>query len=165
MFKGKAKLFDSTYKPAYENYVEGCKVNHVEPQAEDSNDYWEYVYETRQMWFDDFFRYGLKSVLSHDKPCLISGTLGLWDGRHDIQPVKCVNLAKAIKKCFGSCDDYEVEFSYGVIYVTSYHHDGVNTFEIKLLSTRGVNAMQGTDYGKPINIEVRPYMTKNYHIK
>lgn len=36
-------LCDTTIVPSYEDYKDWCEMNEVEPQGEDSNDYWEFV--------------------------------------------------------------------------------------------------------------------------
>ena len=165
MFKTRVTLFDSTEHPSYEEYVEMCKANHVDPHPDGSNDYWDHVADTMQMWHDDFFKYNINDISENDRPCLISGELGLWDGNHEIAPVKCRNLRKAINKCIGSCDYFEVEFENGVIHVAGYHHDGVNVFDIQLLSAHGERVLEGLDFGETVPFEIKKYMTKMYHIK
>ena len=39
----KVTLCDTSYIPKYEEYKEYCEANEYEPQAEDSQDYCEYV--------------------------------------------------------------------------------------------------------------------------
>ena len=50
----KVTLCDTSYIPEYEDYKEHCEANDCEPQAENSQDYWDYVSEIRAMEYDDF---------------------------------------------------------------------------------------------------------------
>ena len=63
---------------------------------------------------------------------IITGTLGLWDGRHDIMPVETETVKEALNKCLGSCDHIAIwSEGEGLLYVETYHHDGTNQFQIK----------------------------------
>jgi hypothetical protein len=46
-------LIDTTYG-SYEDYVDNCELNGVQPQGEDSNDYWYFVSDCRQMEWENF---------------------------------------------------------------------------------------------------------------
>lgn len=61
----------------------------------------------------------------------ITGKLGLWDGVHEIEPVKCSTFYEAVIRCIGNCDDFEViKTGNKTIHVNAYHHDGCNRFKI-----------------------------------
>lgn len=85
-------------------------------------------------FYDDF---GSHSNLTYSKigdcPVVITGSLGLWDGRKEIVPVTCDSVSKAIYKCI----DYDYQCIYedenGDLFVEDYHHDGINVFKISLL--------------------------------
>lgn len=150
-------LYDSREEIPYEDYVENCEINDCEPAEEDSQDYWDWVNETRAMYWDD-----LKMNMCYSKidyPLIITGSLGLWDGRHTIQPMiiesegygrkfttcdytgyELPSIKKAVEKaCSGrSVEDFDVTYEDGVIYVNCYHHDGTNRFEIHKLSKKGI---------------------------
>ena len=81
-------------------------------------------------------------------PCVIVGTLGLWNGRKDIYPTKCDDLVSAINKCAGSASNVIVILNNGCIEVNAMHHDGTNCFEIHLLNKLGIDTM-GADLTKP----------------
>lgn len=72
-------------------------------------------------------------------PCLVTGTLGLWDGRHTVRGVE-PTLARALCTCMGEGDVTVEEDGRGNLTVTARHHDGVNTFEIRLLTEKGVRS-------------------------
>ncbi len=81
-------------------------------------------------------------------PCVVVGTLGLWNGRKDIYPTKCDDLVSAINKCAGSASNVIVILNNGCIEVNAMHHDGTNCFEIHLLNKLGIDTM-GADLTKP----------------
>lgn len=72
----------------------------------------------------------------------ITGSLGLWDGRHEIIPVVVKTLEAAINKCYGndSTNDYTVEEDqYGKLHITYSHHDGNNYFVVMKLDPNEKN--------------------------
>lgn len=92
-------------------------------------------------WNDDFdIKHGevCYSPLA-DQEVLITGTLGLWNGRHKIQPVKADNILEAIQRCCGQdIDEVDMyEDSYGNFILDAYHHDGCNHFVIKKHTKKG----------------------------
>ena len=95
---------------------------------------------------------------------MITGSLGLWNGRPTIAPVLCNNLVEAIEKCFGSCDDLEVNLENGHLEVLAKHHDGTNCFEIHILSKKGLREVERPKYtwcGE--EYEPKPYWFKNIY--
>ena len=150
-------LYDSREDFPYEDYVEFCEMNDIEPAGENSQDYWDWVSQTRSDYYDD-----LMSNLSWtkiDSPVMITGSLGLWDGKHEIHPVvmksegygrkfstcdytgyDIPSLKAAIKKCCEGRDtlDVEVKFEEDRIVVYAHHHDGCNIFDIRRLSEKGL---------------------------
>lgn len=154
------KVYDSTSTLSYDDYVENCNANGREPQEDGSDDYWEEVYFHQEIWREDFFS-NIKHCKDNNGMVIITGSLGLWDGSHDIYPTKCDCLLSAVKKCWGSSDEFDMEFKNGVYYCNAYHHDGANSFEIRKLSAKGIIA---TDkwYGDNANVEVKDYWTKKF---
>lgn len=152
----------------YNDYVDFCECNEIEADDENSNDYYEWLSEEISRQIEDFFdnlSYG-----SVDYPLLITGTLGLWDGKKTIYPVKMESsdwatkykkhdgtycdytrphflnpsIKNAIKKCINgnSIEDFGVRFDNGIIEVDAMHHDGTNTFYIRKLSKRGLKKVE-----------------------
>jgi hypothetical protein len=105
----------------------------------DSEEYYELYTDACTMNFEDFMS-NLK-YSNNNQPCVIIGSLGLWNGKHTIYPVVMDNVVDAIYKCLGNdaitMDIYKVN---GYLEVNIYHHDGCNTFEIHLLNNKGLNA-------------------------
>jgi len=162
----------------YEDYREDCEENDREPEAEDSNDYYEWLSDTTTRYWEDF-QANLKYSKA-DYPLMITGSLGLWNGRPDMYPILVESedwvthyknwkgeiveyhthhydnpsILKAILKCLGSCDDIKVRFNDGVVEVDALHHDGTNCFYIRKLSKKGLAAVEaannrGEDEYKP----------------
>ena len=73
---------------------------------------------------------------------LITGTLGLWNGKPDIYPVFCYSLEKALQKCWGKCDEFRVDIQNGVITAYAHHHDGTNVFTIYGVGTSTMTPAQ-----------------------
>ena len=72
--------------------------------------------------------------------CVIEGVLGLWDGKHTIQPVYA-NLGQCITKCVSNGNEVEIYEEDGELKIDAYHHDGTNHFTIKLESGLPLNLM------------------------
>lgn len=62
----------------------------------------------------------------------IYGTLGLWDGKHDIMPEEEDYFEDAIKRCLGrDIESFEIYKSGDwTLYIDAHHHDGTNHFKI-----------------------------------
>lgn len=62
----------------------------------------------------------------------IYGTLGLWDGKHDIYPEECDDWETAIRKCIGrDIEDFEIyQAGNWTVYIDAHHHDGTNRFKL-----------------------------------
>lgn len=118
---------------SYDDYKMFCADNGIEPDSEDSNDFYTFMSERTAEDVDDFFM-NLEDSPEDRRACIISGSLGLWWGRPEIEPVRCETLTEAIKKCINPGDsirDFRLDLEDGVITVSAYHHDGCNSFTIK----------------------------------
>lgn len=147
---------------SYEDYKEWCDEMDEEIHPEDSPEYWEQCYRIFENDWDDFednMEYSAWNL-----PCMITGVLGLWNGRPTIEPVYCETLIEAIQKCFSGCDDAEVILENGYITVLGKHHDGTNVFEIHILSKKGLIEVERPMYvihGEEYNI--KPFWFKNIY--
>ena len=115
----------------YESYEEFCEDNDIEPQGEDSDDFYEWCSEEA----DNNYESDMDNIKCHKEynvPVTISGKLGLWDGKHEIVPVEMDSVYDAIVKCYSrDIDRLKVTYEDGVIVVYATHHDGTNIFQIK----------------------------------
>lgn len=164
MSKKKVKfvLFDTMEDFSYEDYKEDCICNNREPQGEDSQDYWDYVSYMRQTYYEEAMS-EVKHAKELNTPVLITGTLGLWNGRPNIYPQRDENVHDAIQRCWGrDIQDMDVTFEDGVFYVKAYHHDGTNCFEIHKLSKRGINVTEDWYQGRN-ECEVKNYWLAKFN--
>lgn len=66
-----------------------------------------------------------------DGSVTITGTLGLWNGTHEIIPVECESLSEAITKCIGrDTENLVIKEDENKYYVSCSHYDGTNRFTI-----------------------------------
>lgn len=126
--------YNINYEEWYHEFVDYCKENNLENiYDEDSDVFYNWVYDTLNMNLDDFFT-NLKYDKENNTDCIITGTIGKWNGNFDIYPTKCNTLYDAIIKCIRECDYFVITENNGVIHITSMHHDGRNYFEIHKLN-------------------------------
>ena len=124
-----ATTFEDPAGFSYEDYLEFCDINGYEPAGEDSDGFYNWVYEEIALNYEQDLE-NIKRFEPYNKPVSVTGTLGLWDGPHDIIPTVLGSVYDAIIECSRSADDVDVEWNDGEIIVKGYHHDGVNIFYI-----------------------------------
>lgn len=138
----------------YESYEEYCDDNDIEPQGEDSDDFIDWCYEEAEESYNCDMD-NIRCCKQYNVPCIITGHLGLWDGRHEIAPEKVDSVYDAIIKCYGrdGLCKLKVNFEDGKIVVYYTHHDGTNIFNIYALSESGVKKYEDWEYeGKELNL-------------
>lgn len=74
------------------------------------------------------------------RPCVVCGTVGTWQGDRAICAKRFDNLKDAIYACVNSCGEAVISQRASNIIVDGYHHDGTNHFEIHVLNGKGVRA-------------------------
>ena len=119
----------------YESYEEHCDINGIEPCGKDSDEYFEWCAEEAEEAYNcDMDE--VRACKEYNVPCVITGTLGLWDGKHNIHPTKVGSVYDAIIRCYGrdSLSNLKVNYEDGKIVVYYSHHDGTNIFFIHALS-------------------------------
>lgn len=129
-------VFDSRELRTYDEYLEFCEINGIEPQGEDSSHYHEIVGELLSNDFD-CFTHNIKHCMYNEHKWAVEGTLGLWNGRKDIVPKVFDNLLDAISACISGCDYFKITKRNSTIEVEAIHHDGTNRFTLKCLSDLG----------------------------
>lgn len=158
----KYNLYDDSYIPEYEEYVDYCEANGIEPDEEDSQDYWDYVNHYHEYDWDDL-KTNLKYSKQAQQPCLVYGTLGLWNGKPNIYPTRCESLIQAINKCCRSVDNIKIDCEDGIINVYAMHHDGTNHFYIQPLSKKGLMATSRWYDNNAGCEEYKDYWVKKYN--
>lgn len=156
-------LCDTTSTPSYDSYVEYCKeCLGCEPSDENSEEYWDYVNEMNESEY-----VSMRENMAYSKQCqcpvIITGKLGLWDGKHEIYPVRCDTLYDAISECSKNADSVKVEYQDGVVRVHSYHHDGCNSYQIHKISKRGEIVCSKWENGTSPNTDVKGYWFAKFH--
>lgn len=133
---------------SYENYVAYCREMEDTPNAEDSNDYWEWVNNMAGNDYEDFFD-NLESSKNNSGSFMITFNLGRWNGRTQGYEAKIYhNLSEAIHKALNSSRDYldyKISWEDGNVVVYGYHHDGTNIMTIKKLSAHGLKNLDCKD--------------------
>jgi len=98
----------------------------------------------------------IEACKEYNVPVLITGHLGLWWGKPEIEPVREESVHNAIQKCLNGADTVTVEWEDGEIHVFAGHHDGCNCFTIRALSKKGI-AKQYAEY-KEHDFKRLPYL-------
>ena len=129
-------LFDSHEVRSYDEYLEFCEMNNIEPQGEDSAHYYDIVGELQSLDYDDLMTNIKYSVYNRQK-WAVEGMLGLWNGHVEIVPKVFDNLLDAISACVHKCDYIKITKRFSTIEVEAIHHDGTNRFTLKCLSDLG----------------------------
>ena len=88
-------LCDTTSIIEYDVYIEHCEINDLTPQGEDSEDFYNVAREYQVLEFDDLLA-NLRYCEANNYKWVVSGTLGLWNGRHEIEPTLFNNLIDAL---------------------------------------------------------------------
>ena len=141
---------DSTSEISIDEIKDSCECNDNDVPEEDTEAYYDIVTHLQTTDVDDFFG-NLRYSKYNNKPCIIVGTLGLWDGRHDIYPTYQNSIEDAISNCIEHADDYKIYIDDDTLKVSVYHHDGSNHFSILVLSKKGENHYGNED--KPFDFD------------
>jgi hypothetical protein len=107
-------------------WKEYCVDNDVEFN-EDSID-WDYICDMRDFEWEDVM-YNLIDQFAENE-VILSGFLGLWNGRPQIANYHFAQIEKAIHKCLSSGDEWQITYDNWGIYIDVFHHDGTNSFTI-----------------------------------
>ena len=128
-----SELTIETFEDVYDDILNEREIK------KDSEDYWDLFSSACQNNWDDFIS-NLK-YSQNNKPCVLTGRLGLWNGNPQIEPIIFDNIVDAIKRTItNSIDNIEVYKVNGHLEINAFHHDGCNCFEIHLLNERGCKA-------------------------
>lgn len=150
--------YDSSYYPCYEDYVENCIDNGIEPAEEDSQAYWDWASEMNRLDWEDFL--SNLHFSKNNQPCMVTGRLGLWHGAKSIVPQVFEDVEDAIYKIARQAGYLKVSLQDGHLVVEQSHHDGCNYFEINLLSAKGMKEVE-----RPCYQYERDYAPKKWWFK
>lgn len=130
------KSWDLLSQKEQDDFISSVREDSEEELWSDEDSFIDHCIEIWNDYFYDDFGLNCSNLTCSkiaDYPAIITGTLGLWDGKKEIVPVTCDSVARAIYRCINN--DYQViyEDENGDLFVEDYHHDGVNVFKISLL--------------------------------
>lgn len=149
--------YDYDFDGYKESYQECYELTDEDMKDVSENEIWDFINDSLAMEWDDLFA-NLKYSKNADKPCVITGSLGLWYGRPSIVPLVCEDIESAIRKCANNMDYVIVKQVNGHLEVTGIHHDGSNHFEIHILNDKGIRAKELIEEGKgDANLSCRCY--------
>lgn len=124
----------------YKDYYMEC----MEDDNPTDEDVWNYISDSIESDFDDLKRAVERSP--YNGPCVIDGSLGLWNGVRHVRTV-AASLYYAMMLCMKSCDYHKISVCGGCIKITGIHHDGANEFTIYLLNSKGLEALERLEIG------------------
>ena len=135
---------EEDYKEAFEDYADysGDKIEErhgdvctVDSDGNEINTLYAFATEQKESESEDFWD-GLRRVKdsAYIDYYVVTGSLGLWDGRHAGICETFDSLYEALSKCSSSAYDIVVKYEDGAIKFENHHHDGVNYFEIRNIS-------------------------------
>lgn len=133
--------YDINYTEWFEAFKEYCMDNDIDHTQynEDSERFIDWLHDSLSMDWDDLMT-NIKYDKNNNVDCVVVGSLGLWNGRHDIDAKHFPTLDKAINTCVSGCDCIIITENEGVINIKGIHHDGTNNFEIHKLNEKGYDA-------------------------
>ena len=142
-------IYDSGREVTMDELREHCELNEIEVPEEGSSEYWDWV-ATFQEWDWQDFVENLKCSRRRPEKVVITGTLGLWDGRHEIVPVltDMDDPEKFLGLFTRNCGcDYRVRVGYDEdgLYVSTSHHDGTNCLHIREVTPDGLEYIRRCD--------------------
>lgn len=130
------------WEDCYDDYLEWCDMNNIEPAEKDSSEYWNWVYEEVDNTIDcDLMNMEYSKI--KDRLFVITGAVQLWNGRPTIKPVFMRGLVDVIKKVWGRGDRHfliELDTKEGIITSRLWSHDdpmGGTRFEVRMLNKNG----------------------------
>lgn len=145
MERTKFTMVDTMRDVDYSEVEDFCNINDMKAPEEGSHECYELESRLKAYDWEDFVD-NLKYTLKNED-FLVTGTLGLWNGRHDIYAQVKNGLYDAVMYCIGdSTLDVDVQFNDGVIEVNCHHHDGTNCFEIHRLPYLGKKEIEKEKY-------------------
>lgn len=92
----------------------------VEESQRDTQEFWDGLHSAKESTYIDYY--------------VVTGSLGLWDGRHSGICETFDNLYDALSKCSSDAYDIVVKYEDKALKFENHHHDGTNYFEVYNLS-------------------------------
>jgi hypothetical protein len=119
------------YKASFDEYIE---LNELDIKNYDEELY-DFINRDLTYQYEDLLaniKYG-----SYEIPCVVTGTVGRWNGRFNIYPKRFETLSEAINECCNNVDGIVIKLKDGKIEVKGVHHDATNYYQITCLNKLG----------------------------
>jgi len=129
---GLARLTSTTNDFEYSDYVEHCEGNGRTPQGEDSDDFHRWCADMARMYYEDDVLQ-LKNLPVLQRPIVVTGTVGRWNGRFDIAPRLFSSFEEAFDEAVTGATDVDVDYCTQHVSVNGHHHDATNHFQLWLV--------------------------------
>lgn len=126
-----------------EGAIENLLINEVYEKEEDipENAINEEIYECMEMYWEDE-KHNMREFFS-GKKLLVCGTVGRWNG--NFAAGKVINYDE-LWKTLDDCGYWEVYDKGGHFYIKGSHHDGNVSWEVKILTEKGVEMYDKWNY-------------------
>lgn len=111
-------------------------------EAEENNNLDDLFYEEEILWKD------MKDILQKLCPFIAQGSVGHWNGNFEAGTI-VYDIDDFFYRGFKDCDYFLVEYNKQEVLVLGCHHDGTNTYHLKPLSQKGLDAIDSyEEYGR-----------------
>ena len=110
----------------------------------DENHIWEEVNFRLGDWYDDIYR-ELENFFDNYDKLLLFGSVGRWTGRHSGWQVFS-SFGDLMTWALKDCDYLKIYEDNGHFYIDCSHHDGSNSFEVRILNERGAEYYDNWNY-------------------
>ena len=132
---------DINYTEWFEEFKEYCQDKDIDATQYDeySDKFHQWIYDMLSMDWDNMMT-NIKYDKNNNVDCVVTGSVGRWNGTFDIQAKHFPTLEKAIIACVDNMDYIIITEDEGTINVTAIHHDGRNHFKIHKLNAKGYDA-------------------------
>lgn len=130
----KTVLYDSRdydYDHAFEDLLEqGFTAEEV------TDDFvYNHMYSIQECAWDDIYYY--LGILADEEYLAVAGTLGLWNRQPSV--AKIIDDKQTLRRFLSGYDDIRIVDDNGRLFIDGLHHDGTNSFEIKVLTSKGID--------------------------
>ena len=135
----------------YDDYVEFCESNDLEPAEKNSVEYWKWVDEEIETNIECDLK-NMKFSKIRDNFFVVTGCIGRWDGTPTIRPKVVRGLKNLIEHLWGSGDRHfriDLDTKRGIITSRIWHHDdptGKTQLEARMLNRNGMRWLEAAEY-------------------
>ena len=149
--KDVADYINDSYNQSVIEYVAEYMAIEVEDVEQDDID--EVFNELRELWVDDNIQDMTEQLFQFfdNQTVLFVGTVGLWDGNFSGGAIG--DFKELFYKALKDCGYYRVYEDKEHMFVEGTHHDGTNSFEVKVLTEKGEDYYEGWYYGTNKRLE------------